>query len=359
MVEFFSPILVGALLFVTFGLLKAGFGTLSSIVKAIGNEARKKADRKTIGRLLELPRAPYQQGWRLSAPVSRALLEGIEDKKSDGFKLGLLQLLAMKALIMDVVFKSNTRVKNGFEVEETILEPGSVSKKSLKGSVLAIYNLWENLPEPRTIKSLIQQARKTYGSLRDFNNIEVKTSLVAGGLYEKKENQYQIPSYATSYAMVSRNSLAVDAAETQIVTTYQMTPLGDKVKSELESQLGERLRQIKRERPEWIQEKPNQALISVMVSLATVQFRLVEDTEMQLINKSSETAAFVTAGQQKIADPNSYDQIWIDWDTLTNLDRVYEAVETECDNGGQDSDNDTGGGDGGDSGGDCGGGGGD
>ena len=81
------------------GLALIGLCVISYLIVLDALERR--AYRKTVERLLALEPRRSLSEWTLPAPESDALLRGVTQAKSDAFKLGLLQLIAMSVLSPD------------------------------------------------------------------------------------------------------------------------------------------------------------------------------------------------------------------------------------------------------------------
>jgi hypothetical protein len=280
--------------------------------------------RKTVQRLLARPSTSFWQEWRLPAPESYSLFSGIVNTQDQPFKAGILQLLADRVLTLEVfVEEPDKNLKYGGS-RETILGRGT-STDRLEGSLAAIYHLWEYLPEPRTIGSLANQARKKYGSLANFTEIEVKPRLVDAGLY----------------------------------TSCPLTPREQALRDELESRMAAVLCELKQERSTWIDENPQQALLGAVVAVTVGRPKPAEETEMDLIAREVKPEADQAVMTPESTAPDYYQPVWIDWAIFNNLEKTYAEVDTGCDadeQSGDGSEGDSGNGDGGDYGGfgDCG-----
>ena len=116
----------------SFGML-----LLSAILCEIVRSAvERRAYRRIVERLLALEPVRSRGEWVLPAPESYALLRGVARVKSDAFKLGLIQLIAMDVLAPD-----------GSEVPEirggdTTLGRGPAPADALVGSLVPIHRLW-------------------------------------------------------------------------------------------------------------------------------------------------------------------------------------------------------------------------
>jgi MFS family permease len=100
----------------------------------------RRTTRKTVERLLALePRRSWSE-WALPAPESYVLLRGGTNVKSDAFKLGLLQMIAMGVLATD-----------GSE-GDTTLRRGPALADALAGSLVSIHRLWAASAEDQVQK---------------------------------------------------------------------------------------------------------------------------------------------------------------------------------------------------------------
>ncbi len=112
------------------------FGGLALLVLSaisyhfLRSAVERRADRKTVERLLALePRTSWSE-WALPAPESCALLRGVKHGKGDAFKLGVIQLIAMDVL----------EPEGGGG--DTTLRRGPAPAEALVGSLSPIYRLW-------------------------------------------------------------------------------------------------------------------------------------------------------------------------------------------------------------------------
>ena len=320
---------------------------LCSAAKKIDEAAERRGERQTIKRLLARQSPSFWRKWDLPAPESWALYKGLDKIKDDAFRLGLLQLLAERVLILDVTFESQGAVKIG----EAELRKGTNTSQSLKGSLAAVYNIWASTPEPRTIKNVAREAKQKYGSLADFTELELKPRLVEAGLYTREQYQYQYrmaTSYATSFPQIEQQT-----TETQVVSDYLLTPKGEKARDEIELRMSAVLQRLQQERPTWVDEKPQQALMAAVVAVAAGRPEAAQEAEMNLIAQQSEQgAATAVVPQETETAADYYQPLWLEWTVFDNMERTCATVDAGCDAGGGDSGD--GGGDCGDGGGDCG-----
>jgi hypothetical protein len=301
-------------------LIPAGCGIYVAAEK-INTGLKRHATRKTVQRLLALPPTALRPKWHLPAPESYILFAGKNKTQDQPFKAGILQLLAERVLTLEVFVEEPGKTPKYSGSGKTILERGPASKERLEGSLAAIYHLWENLPEPRTISCLANQARQNYGSLANFTEIEVKPSLADAGLY----------------------------------TSYPLTPSEQTLRDEMELRLAAVLHEVKQERSTWIDEKPQEALLGAVVAVAVGRPKPAEKTEMELIAREVEPEADSAVMTPESTAPDYYQPVWIDWAIFDTLERTYPTLDTGCADGEQSGDGNVG--DGGDAGGDYGGGG--
>lgn len=120
----------------------------------------RRATRKTLERILALEPRSSSRDWAMPAPESYALLRGVTNVRSDAFKLGLLQLIAMGVLAPD-----------GGEAPEsggdTILRRGPAPADALAGSLIPIHRMWAasaedqvEQPENRVVEVQEQEAKR-------------------------------------------------------------------------------------------------------------------------------------------------------------------------------------------------------
>lgn len=119
----------------------------------------RRATRKTVERLLALePRSSWRD-WDLPAPESYALLRGGTRVKSDAFKLGLLQLIAMGVLAPD----GGEPPKGGGG--DTTLRRGPAPADGIAGSLIPIHRLWaasaeDQVEEHQVVEAQAQEAKR-------------------------------------------------------------------------------------------------------------------------------------------------------------------------------------------------------
>jgi hypothetical protein len=346
-----EPEAIGAIVILGIKLL-IFIGAITYIaVEKINTGLNRHAARKTIRCLLALSPSSLKSKWLLPAPESYTLFNGIDNTKDQPFKAGILQLLAERVLILEVVGGELDNFPGFGKSEKPILSRGPTSTDRLKGSLAGIYHLWEGMSEPRTIDSLTSQARQKYGSLEDFTEIEVKPRLIEAGLYSKKESGYQHNAQTTDYATSSLANNFRIASETRVVNSYPLTSRGKTLRDELKSRMAEVLRGLKQERSTWLDEKPRQALLGAVVAVAAGRLQPAEETEMDFLAQEIEPTATPILMPRENAAPDCCQPIWIDWTIFDNLEKTYASDDTVGTDTEQNNDGNDGGGDGGDYGG--------
>jgi hypothetical protein len=297
-------------------------------VEKIGVRLNRLAARKTVQSLLSLPPTSLKPKWRLPAPESYILFNGIDNTKDQPFKAGILQLLADQVLTLEVVGGEPDNTPGFGKSGKPILSRGPTSTDRLKGSLAAIYHLWECMSEPRTIDGLTSQARQKYGSLESFTEIEVKPRLVEAGLYSNKESGYQYNAQTTGNATSSLADNARIASETRGVNSYPLTSMGKTLRDELKSRMAEVLRGLKQERSTLIDEKPQQVLLGAVVAVAAGRLQPAEETEMDLLAQEIEPVATPALMTRENVAPDCSQPIWIHWTIFDNLEKTYSSNDT-------------------------------
>jgi hypothetical protein len=138
-----------------------GFFGLIGLLGVLGDALQRRAARKTVERLLALQPLRSWSEWALPAPESYALLLGVTHVKSDAFKLGLLQLIAM-----DVLAPEGGQAPEGGR-GDTALRRGPAPGDALAGSLIPIYRLWAasaedqvQRVEDRVVQDQIEEAKR-------------------------------------------------------------------------------------------------------------------------------------------------------------------------------------------------------
>jgi hypothetical protein len=270
--------------------------------------------RKIVHRLLTTKQLSTWQYWHLPAPESYILLRGFKIAKKDAFKLGIMHLMAAKVFSPEYV--KAAKPGHGWE---TMLLRGPAPMSVVVGSLVAIYDLWRNTPEPRTVVRLTSQAKQKYGCIEGFAEKEVVPRLVNAGIYIDRGHQNQYPQATTSCTQLSQSQKVLD---------------------ELGSRMSTVLHQMKKERPYWISKKPQQALFAAVVTVAAGQPAPMEEDELKLVTQGIEQEADPAVTVQEDANPDGSFPIWLDWLIFDNFEKTFVTV---CVGGGSD------GGDGGNS----------
>ena len=117
-------------------LIMVGGFALFLLYGMVQASLEQRAARKTVERLLALEPQRSWSDWALPAAESYALLRGVTNVKSDAFKLGLLQMIAMGVLASD-----------GGEAPDggggnTTLKRVPAPGDALAGSLVPIHRLW-------------------------------------------------------------------------------------------------------------------------------------------------------------------------------------------------------------------------
>jgi hypothetical protein len=121
---------------IVWAILVLAWWGIGWVHKKLRGALERRADRKTVQRLLTLePRRSWSE-WALPAPESYALLRGVTNVKGDAFKLGLLQLTAM-----GVLEPEGSDAPEGAG-GDTALRRGPAPVDAVAGSLMPIYRLW-------------------------------------------------------------------------------------------------------------------------------------------------------------------------------------------------------------------------
>jgi len=179
------------------------------------------------------------------------------------------------------------------------------------------------------------QRRIAGSSLADFIDMEVRPRLVDSGSFSRKDYQHQF-NQTTSYMSphTSRQQIIPGSAETRAVTSYSLTPKGEAAREELELRMAAVLQVLKQERPSWVDEKPQQALMAAMIAVAAGRPEPTEEAELQLVTQLSEQGASTDTVPQESAAYEVYQPVWFDWTIYDSFERTYAEVDSGCDVGG-------------------------
>ena len=242
-----------------------------------------RADRRMVRRLLAQEPGWSRRDWTLAAPESYMLLQGIRRASRDGFKLGLLQLVAAGVL---------RPYKTCGEIILSV-NRGPAPVEAVTGSLAAIYNLGV---ADSTIKGLAGRAKQEYGSLDGFGTKIVLPELVKAGLY-------------------SLNPAA-------------LTPGGEAARADLESRMAGVLREMQLRRGSGVGRKPRQALMAAVIAVAVGGRMPSEETELQLVGMQVEQGAAMRH------DTSGQSDMWFDWHVFNDFDRYFQAMDSEVEAGG-------------------------
>ena len=294
---------------------------LFGLVLALKSAVERRAWRRGVQRLLLLDTLASSREWSLPAPESYALFRGVEKVKSDGFKLGLLQLIAMG--VMEPEGSEAPEAGGG----DTALMPGPAPACSLSGSLLAVHRLCGMLVENQseegedpvvadhtTVKEVARQAHENYGSLDRFVDQVVVPELLQAGLYGNG----------------------------------RLLPAGEAARADLEARMAVVLREMRQRQGSWVEKQPRQALLGAVLAVALGQRRLPEETQQQLVGEQVEQIATMAVAPQGTA--SYYSDMRFQWLIYHDFDRYFGMVDSGVDAGGGPGDGDDGGG-GGDGGG--------
>jgi hypothetical protein len=102
----------------------------------------------------------------------------------------------------------------------------------------------------------------------------------------------------------------------------------------LELRMAAVLQVLKRERPSWVDEKPQQALMAAMVAVAAGRPEPTEEAELQLVTQLSEQGASTDTAPQESAAYEVYQPVWFDWTIYDNFERTCAEADSGCDVGG-------------------------
>jgi len=224
--------------------------------------------------LMKLDSKPVAGHWNWPAPESFALLCGEDNTRKDAFKIGLLHLIAIKVFIPEYIKASNPR-----RAWDIVLQRGTTAAGNLKGSLVAIYHLWENTPDPKTIDRVKQQAIQEYGSLTGFADREIK-----------------LVDLCTS-------------------------------KGDLESRVARALHQLGQNRERWVKRKPREALIASVVSIASGT--QISKRDIQIRTDMVEDPGGPVEVLDENIITNDIAAAWLDWFISDKVQQAFAIVDGE------------------------------
>jgi len=284
----------------------AGFGGLIAVVVvacAVTERVERRAFRQTVQRLLSLDAVPSRRDWSLAAPESYVLLRGVKKARSDGFKLGLLQVMAAEVFVP----KDHEDTETG-AAQETSLTRGPTSMEAVTGSLQTIYDLCDDSSDV-TISEIGRQAHEKYGSLDQFVDQVVVPELVRAGLYGEG----------------------------------RLLPAGEAAQADLETRLADVLREMQVRRGSWVEQEPRHALLGALLAVALGQRKLSDETDLQLVSHQVDQGGTMAVASQ--GTDGYYSDMGVHWLMYYDFDRYFGMVDCGVDACGGD------GGDGGDGGG--------
>jgi len=265
---------------------------------AVTEWVERRAFRKTVQRLLSLDAVPSRRDWSLAAPESYVLLRGVTKAKSDGFKLGLLQLMAAEVFVP----KDHEDPETGV-AQETTLRRGPTSMEAVTGSLQAIYDLCDASSDV-TVGEVAREAHENYGSLDQFVDQVVVPELARAGLYGER----------------------------------RLLPAGEAARADLETRLADVLQEMRGRRGSWVEREPRHALLGALLAVALGQRRLPDETELQLVSHQGGTMAVASQGT------DGYSDMGFHWLIYYDFDRYFGMVDCGVDAGGGDGGDGGGGG---------------